>query len=286
MYNCTTGTQAKVVYSKKYGVSNIKVAPSEDGSAVICASHSPWDSTIRYLSLHTNSFLRYFKGHTNKVTSLAMSPLDDTFCSGSLDETVRFWDLRTNVCQGLLRLTSSGIPSVGYDPAGQVLGVTCGSTVRMYDPRMLDGGPFAVAKVEVEGRPVDWRYMKFSPCGQSIALTGAKEAVIQVIDSTTLLPRATLYGHGGAAGPAGVLTTALEHNWTPDAKFIMSGSESGSVFAWEVPPVEEKGVAVRSPVAEWHGHAGPVRAVGFNPKYCMAASGCTNVCLWLPSLKD
>jgi WD40 repeat protein len=36
---------------------------------------------------------------TNRVVSLEMSPVDDTFISGALDGTVRLWDLRTNVCQ-------------------------------------------------------------------------------------------------------------------------------------------------------------------------------------------
>ena len=31
----------------------------------------------------------------NRVTALEMSPADDTFLSGSLDDTVRLWDLRS-----------------------------------------------------------------------------------------------------------------------------------------------------------------------------------------------
>lgn len=34
-----------------------------------------------------------------RVVSLAMSPVDDMFLSGSLDGTVRLWDLRVNPCQ-------------------------------------------------------------------------------------------------------------------------------------------------------------------------------------------
>jgi len=62
--------------------------------SVVCASNNGWDQTLRYWSLHDNSYLRYFKGHRDKVTSIAMSPLDDTFLSASLDNTVRLWDLR------------------------------------------------------------------------------------------------------------------------------------------------------------------------------------------------
>lgn len=34
-----------------------------------------------------------------RVVSLCMSPVNDSFMSGSLDHTVRMWDLRVNACQ-------------------------------------------------------------------------------------------------------------------------------------------------------------------------------------------
>lgn len=40
---------------------------------------------MRYLSLYDNQFLRFFAGHTDKVVSIAMSPTDDHFMTGSLD---------------------------------------------------------------------------------------------------------------------------------------------------------------------------------------------------------
>jgi COMPASS component SWD2 len=40
------------------------------------------------MSIHDNKFLRYFSGHTAKVVSLSLSPVDDTLISGSLDKSV------------------------------------------------------------------------------------------------------------------------------------------------------------------------------------------------------
>ncbi len=34
-----------------------------------------------------------------RVVTLTMSPLDDAFLSGSLDKTIRLWDLRSQNCQ-------------------------------------------------------------------------------------------------------------------------------------------------------------------------------------------
>lgn len=51
------------------------------------------------MNVEDKSYIRYFKGHTKRVTSLEMSPKDDTFLSGAEDDTVRLWDLRSSSAQ-------------------------------------------------------------------------------------------------------------------------------------------------------------------------------------------
>ena len=59
------------------------------------------------MSLKENKYIRYFGGHDKKVVTLAMNPADDTFLSGSLDKTIRLWDLRSNHCQVAIQLSSA-----------------------------------------------------------------------------------------------------------------------------------------------------------------------------------
>ena len=41
-----------------------------------------------------------------------MSPTDDTFMSGSLDNSVRLWDLRTPNCSGIMQVQGKPVSEI------------------------------------------------------------------------------------------------------------------------------------------------------------------------------
>ena len=53
------------------------------------SSNGPKKNSVYYLSVHDNKILREFEGHHGVVTSISMSPVNDTFLSSSTDGTVR-----------------------------------------------------------------------------------------------------------------------------------------------------------------------------------------------------
>lgn len=66
-----------------------------------------------------------------------MSPTDDTFLSGSLDKTLRLWDLRSTNCQGLMYLP--GTPVASFDPEGLIFAAGINNDqVKLYDLRSFD----------------------------------------------------------------------------------------------------------------------------------------------------
>lgn len=134
IYDCEKGTQVRTVNSKKYGVDLIHFTHAKNTAI---HSSTKVDDTIRYLSLHDNKYIRYFPGHTKKVVSLCLSPVEDTFLSGSLDKTLRLWDLRSPNCQGLMHL--SGRPVAAYDPEGLIFAAGVNSeSIKLYDLRSFD----------------------------------------------------------------------------------------------------------------------------------------------------
>mmetsp|Transcript_17422 Transcript_17422/g.28613 ORF Transcript_17422/g.28613 Transcript_17422/m.28613 type:complete len:274 (+) Transcript_17422:203-1024(+) len=258
-----TGNLHKVIYSKKYGVELTRWTHA--ANSVICASKNGFDESIRYLSLFDNRYIRYFKGHRDKVVSLAMSPINDTFMSGAVDDTVRLWDLRTNVCQGLLRI--KGRPCVSFDPQGLVFTAAISSnTIKLYDTRSFDKGPFDTFYIK-DHKPVEWMSLKFSNDGKYLLLSTGESAIF-LIDAFTGQKLQVYTGHVNDNG------SQLEASFSPDAQFVISGSEDGTVHVWQTQTGKE--------VAVWRGHAGAVGAVQWDPRKMCVASACTNLVFWLP----
>nr|CAD1834812.1 unnamed protein product [Ananas comosus var. bracteatus] len=100
LYDISSATLLKTTYHKKHGADH--VCFTHHPSSILCSSRYNIDATsesLRYLSMYDNRCLRYFKGHKERIVSLCMSPINDSFMSGSLDHSVRIWDLRVNACQ-------------------------------------------------------------------------------------------------------------------------------------------------------------------------------------------
>ncbi|XP_038054439.1 WD repeat-containing protein 82-like [Patiria miniata] len=268
IYDCLEGKPKKTLYSKKYGVDMIRFTHAVN--TVIYTSNK-MDDNIRYLSLHDNKYIRYFSGHTKKVVSLSMSPIDDSFLSGSLDKTVRLWDLRSPNCQGLMHL--QGRPVASFDPEGLIF--ACGvnsELIKLYDLRSFDKGPFTTFRLQ-QDRDCDWTSLKFSADGKLI-LISTNGAVIRLVDAFSGQPKQTFMGHLNQKG------LLLESSFSPDAKYVLSGSQDGKVHVWNA----ENGT--KTAVLESKHCESPMHCVQFNPKFMMLATAAQHMAFWLPSIDE
>lgn len=266
IYDCEKGTTKRTLQSKKYGVDLIH---HTHASNTAIHTSNKVDDTIRYLSLHDNKYLRYFHGHTKKVVTLCMSPADDTFLSGSLDKTIRLWDLKSQQCQGLMHLM--GRPVANFDPEGLIFAVGINSeSVKLYDLRSFDKGPFNTFKLPQAGREVNWTGIKFSPDGKNIMIT-TDSSIIYTIDAFQGQPQQTL-----SIGQPSVSKDIIEASFSPDSQYIFSGSHDGCIHVWNAN--DGRKVAVLKGE-----RTDPVTCVQFNPKYMMLASTCTKMSFWIPT---
>jgi len=269
IYDCEKGTEKQVVKSLKYGCDLVHFTHASN-TIVYASNKEGKGHAIRYMSLHDNKYLKYFNGHEQKVVSLSVSPVDDTILSGSLDRTARLWDLRAPDCLGLMQC--QGRPVASFDPEGLIFAVGVQSEqIKLYDVRSFDKGPFSTFKYPIE-TGCDWTGIKFSLDGKMMMLT-TNGAVIRVIDAYEGKPMFTLAGYQNNKG------LPIEASFTPDSQFVVSGSTDGLLHLWRTEDGRSAGVLTGE-------HQGPVTNVQFNPRFCMMASVCSSLNMWLPGAGD
>ncbi|KAF7711641.1 hypothetical protein HF521_000652 [Silurus meridionalis] len=231
LYDCQEGKPKRTLYSKKYGVDLIRYTHAAN---TVVYSSNKIDDTIRYLSLHDNKYIRYFPGHNKRVVALSMSPVDDTFISGSLDKTIRLWDLRSPNCQGLMHL--QGKPVCSFDPEGLIFAAGVNSEmVKLYDLRSFDKGPFATFKLQgcaafVLGLQQQQRRgseASFTPDSQFVMI-GSEDGKIHVWNAESGMKVALL--DGKHTGPV----TCLQFN----PKFMTFASACSNMAFW-LPTIDD-----------------------------------------------
>ncbi|XP_037945531.1 WD repeat-containing protein 82-like [Teleopsis dalmanni] len=263
VYDCTKGLQSRMVKSLKYGVDLIRFTHAPNA---ILHSSTKVDDSIRYLSLHDNKYLRFFPGHTKKVTTLTISPVDDTFISASLDNTLRLWDLRAPNSFAIMQTPSKTVAA--FDPEGLIFAAGVNSdSVKLYDLRSFDKGPFTTFKLIPE-EEIEWTGLKFSRDGKTI-LISTNGTVIRLLDSFHGTPLQTFDGY------ANTERLSIEASFSPDSQYIFSGSSNGRLHVWNTDTGRKVCVLNGN-------HLGPTRCVQFNPQKIMLASACTNLAFWLP----
>ncbi|KZV45666.1 potassium transporter 8-like [Dorcoceras hygrometricum] len=265
-YDIASSKLLKTTYHKKHGAD--RICFTHHPSAVICSSNHSLDSDeemLRYLSMYDNRCLRYFKGHRGRVVSLCMSPVNDGFMSGSLDHSVRMWDLRVNVCQGILHLR--GRPTVAYDQQGLVFAVAMeGGAIKLFDSRSYDKGPFDTFLVG--GDTAEVCDIKFSNDGKSMLLTTTNNHVY-LLDA--------YHGEkkcGFSMDSSGNVT--IEATFTPDGQYVLSGSGDGKIHAWNIGDEPNK-------VGCWDSYIGVPMCLKWAPRRAMFAAASSVLSFWIPS---
>ncbi|KAH6909050.1 WD40-repeat-containing domain protein [Coprinopsis sp. MPI-PUGE-AT-0042] len=290
-YNCKNRT-GKTLFSKKYGVDLPRF--THKSTAIVYASTKE-DDTIRYHSLHDNKYLQ------GRVISLEVSPIDDGFMSGSLDKTVRLWDLRQPTCRGLLAVPEP--PVVAYD-SGANFRQGAVPQPSLWKTRLS-------ALVSFPPRPIFMTSLSFSSNGKYL-LVGCSGPAHYIVDSYDGVVLAKLEGHVGLErrsmnhAPDLLPSKGIsgeEVSWTPDGKYVISGSLDGKVFVWSVASLSEldpqamaasmlqEGIK-HTPIKMTATHrlegdpSGPTRCVRFNQRLGMFATAGSNLAFWLPDMSE
>jgi len=259
------------LFAKKYGINN--VCWTHHSTAIVGSSTlNKYDSSIRYLSIHDNTYLREYRGHTDFVNCIAVSPVDDTMLSTSWDNTIRQWDLRSPYCVGLMKNPGFSYRvrhHVAIDRDGIIFGISTGAQcVKLFDLKNPTKGPFSTFLIEQNNDSIT--SIVFTDDGKFIAV-GTEGPAIYLIDA---FDGKVIYIFNVKNAHRCVLGVSF----TPDSKYLLGGSDDGTIIVWSLDPNDSY-----KQVATLEGHAGPVSCVKWNPLYLECASACSNVVFWEPS---
>lgn len=143
----------------------------------------------------------------------------------------------------------------------------------MYDMTNFAAGPFAQFHLP-EDKMADIGSLKFSNSGTQL-LVSSLQGSLAVVDAFSGKVEFTVSGFKNEH------KSYLEPCFSPEGKFIFSGSENGSIHCWS----SVDGTEVNC----WDSiHPGPVQCLRWNPVNVVFASSCTNLGIWIrdPSKMD
>lgn len=201
---------------------------------------------------------RTLESHSDRVTSLCVSPDSRLAVSGSADKAVRLWDLSSGKCLRTLEGHLAGVTSVGFSADGQwLLSAGGDKTVRLWE--VASGRLLWVVEI-----PAVAKFVAFSENGRWVAAGGDGKSM-----RLFNLPEGdyvrTFDGH-----IEDVTVSAI----SADCKLAVSGSEDMGVVAWDT----------ASGDSLWNsdGHTGRVNclAIPISQRWIVSGSNDGTVRLW------
>lgn len=249
--------------------------------------------SLRLLDLHNEGYVRYFSGHTDNVTCLAVSPGSDSFLSCSKDNTVTVWDLGSRNPQGKLKLATPYLAA--FDPSASVIAIASQSTssIALFDFRNYDKPPFVtfdLAPFEEMYTPSTraraWTKLEFSNDGKYL-MVGTDYHGHYILDAFDGSVKAFLTGKSGSPGRAAPVSTTGkplgqgDACFTPDGRYVIGGDgDQHDVLVWDLQQEREPNNFLQ-PMCKLP-HRGRTAIIEYNPRYNMIASADKDTVFWLP----
>ena len=185
-YNAMNGTAVKRLDFYQFGCKHAEFFENVD---YILLSTTNYLHQIRLLSSITSDTLHYFSGHKDNITCLSTnSRINSSFMTGSLDKTLRLWDVRVPQSVGGLSYNSPPIGAFLPNRTTFLVGERS-MVLKFYDMRSYTKGPFQVFDIYKyrQNRKCKWKSFVFSPDGLYWAILTNRGKALVLNKDTGLL---------------------------------------------------------------------------------------------------
>jgi WD40 repeat protein len=198
------------------------------------------------------------QGHTESVTSVAVTADTRLIISGSADKTIRIWNLQSGECLRILEGHTDCVSDVSITPDGHfVVSASKDKTLRMWDLSegscyILNGHKFSVDSVAID-------------MNAQIAVSASFDGKLGICGIWDLKKHCASSRLDGHSGPVTHVTM------TSDGQFAISTSIDQKLCIWGLGDLSRKG-----PLYSLQWHNGPVTSVAVTSDNRLVVSGSTD----------
>lgn len=213
------------------GIWNAVVFSRDGAFLFVAGGESGISGELRQYNVATGKQLRAYKGHTDSLYSLALSPDGKTLASGGYDQKIKLWSTDSGAELKTLTGHNGCVYALDFRSDGKILASASGDrTVKLWD--VLSG-----ERRDTLSQSLKELYtVAFSPDGKRVAAGGVDnrirvwEVSPDAKETTNPILYAT-FAHEGAI---------LRLAFSSDGKSLASSAEDRTVKIWEAAEIKEK----------------------------------------------
>jgi WD40 repeat protein len=156
---------------------------------------------------------------SSKLSSFTFSPDSSYLALGSWDGTIRFWDVKKNVCKQVLKGHFLSVSSITFSPDGsRLVSGSWDNTLRIWNTYSGE------CEETLKGHTSEVLSVDFSPDGTRL-VSGSSDGTLRLWNAHTGLCERIIEEHSD-------LVTSVV--FSPDGKHVVSGSFDKTVRLWNV----------------------------------------------------